>query len=142
MNAIDTNVLIYAIDDSQPIKGRRAGALLSDLSNQPTPTLLPWQVLCEFTAFLAKYRRRPSIPEQSVEFAAIVREFQLRFPLALPSAAVPDLAIDIHLKDQVSIWDAWLLAACVDAGVTTLYTEDMQSRPSIRGVRLVNPFNG
>lgn len=33
-----------------------------------------------------------------------------------------------------------LLAACVDAGVTQLFSEDLQSSPTIRGVRIINPF--
>jgi predicted nucleic acid-binding protein len=33
-----------------------------------------------------------------------------------------------------------LLAACADAGVERLYSEDVQSCPSISGVEIVNPF--
>lgn len=44
------------------------------------------------------------------------------------------------MRDQVSPWDALLIAACADAGVTQLFTEDMQGRPVIEGVTLVDPF--
>jgi predicted nucleic acid-binding protein len=33
-----------------------------------------------------------------------------------------------------------LLAACKDAGVTTLYSEDMDSRTNYDGLTIVNPF--
>ncbi len=33
-----------------------------------------------------------------------------------------------------------LLGACLEAGIDTLYTEDMGSPRTIEGVKLVNPF--
>jgi predicted nucleic acid-binding protein len=141
MNAIDTNVLIYAVQNAATDKTRRATALLDGLCAELPSTLLPWQVVCEFLAFLAKSRQRIGTSDHGPEIAELVDAVALRFPIAMPSERVVGLAIDIHLHDQVSIWDALLLAACVDAGVTTLYTEDLQSRPVIRGVRLVNPFS-
>ena len=142
MNAVDTNVLIYSADSDEQEKGPVAVALLNRLATDPTSTVLPWQVLCEFTAFIAKARLRNPATAAQVESSAFeyVRAIRDRFRLVLPSPAASDLAIDIHLRDQVSIWDAMLLAACVEAGVTQLFTEDMQSRPTIRGVRIVNPF--
>lgn len=137
MNAIDTNVLIYAADSDERVKGPVAIALIERLSQAPLGTIILWQVLCEFTAFLAKYRRRSNTGPEVFEFGRAVRN---RFPLAIPSARALDLAVEIHLAEQVSIWDAMLIAACSEAGVTTLYSEDLQSREVIRGVRIVNPF--
>jgi predicted nucleic acid-binding protein len=141
MNAVDTNVLIYSADSDEQEKGPVAVALLNRLATDPTPAVLPWQVLCEFTAFIAKARLRDTAGAQGESNAfEYVRAIRDRCRLVLRSPAASDLAIDIHLRDQVSIWDAMLLAACVEAGVTQLFTEDMQSRPTIRGVRIVNPF--
>lgn len=105
------------------------------------PTVLLWQALCEFTAFCARRGHRPgrARPDNPTAFH-FVRVIRKSFRLVIPTAACSELAMDIHLTDQVSIWDAMLLAACVDAGVTQLFTEDAQSRPTIRGVRIVNPF--
>lgn len=142
MNAIDTNVLIYAVDSDERIKAHAAVALLDRLASGPETTVLLWQVLCEFTAFIAKIEQRggsPRRPERKEAFA-IVRELQTRFPLVTPGPEAADTAIRIHLEEQVSIWDSFLLAACLDAGVTRLYTEDVQSRPQIRGIEIVNPF--
>ncbi len=33
-----------------------------------------------------------------------------------------------------------LVAACIEAGVTTLYSEDMADGADYDGVRIVNPF--
>jgi predicted nucleic acid-binding protein len=137
MNAVDTNVLIYAADSDDRQKGPVAVALLDRLTKDPTPPVLLWQVFCEFTAFIAKARQRVGAGPEAFEYVRAVRD---RFPLVVPRPDVAGLAIDIHLTEQVSIWDALLLAACADAGVTRLYSEDVQSKPIIRGIEIINPF--
>jgi len=37
MNAVDTNVLIYSLDEDEPVKQAKAGALLSALMAEPVP---------------------------------------------------------------------------------------------------------
>lgn len=141
MNAVDTNVLIYSADSDEPVKGPKAVLLLDHLAAQPEQTILLWQVLCEFTAFVANARQRgctrTGTGNDAFDYVRAIRD---QFRLVVPSPSVSELAIDIHFRDQVSIWDALLLAACVDAGVTMLYSEDLQSRPEIRGVKITNPF--
>jgi len=112
MNAIDTNVLIYAADSDAREKGPVAVALLDRLSGRGD-AVLPWQVLREFTAFVAKSRRKSGAGPEAFEYVRAMRD---RFPVVAPGPAVADLAIDLHLRDQVSIWDAFLIAACIDAG--------------------------
>jgi predicted nucleic acid-binding protein len=46
MNAVDTNVLIYARDPRDSVKQQKARALTSNL----TDGALLWQVACEFVA--------------------------------------------------------------------------------------------
>ncbi len=37
-------------------------------------------------------------------------------------------------------WDALLVSACVEAGVTRLYTEDMSDGERFESVEIINPF--
>lgn len=135
MNAVDTNVFIYALDAGSPIKGEQAVRLLAGLDSADT-TLL-WQVACEFGAVIARWMKNGVM--DSSGYAAISAVHR-RFPLVLPSAGVLDMGTTIHREHQVSYWDAMLIAACADVGVSRLYTEDMQSAPRIAGVEIVNPF--
>ena len=41
---------------------------------------------------------------------------------------------------SLSHWDSLLLAACLEAGVETLYSEDLQDGANYDSVRVVNPF--
>ncbi len=40
----------------------------------------------------------------------------------------------------MSQWDATILAAAVELGCTTIYSEDMNDGQDYGGVRVVNPF--
>jgi predicted nucleic acid-binding protein len=41
-----------------------------------------------------------------------------------------------------SIWDGLILASALEAGCTTLYTEDLQHGQVVEGLRIENPFLG
>ncbi len=135
MIAVDTNILVYAVDANEPIKGPKAIELLRALQNQQA--VLLWQVVCEFGAAITRRRIATDPP---LGTPAVVSAWLDIFPLALPSRAVVEHAWRLMTTHQMSYWDSMLLAACIDVGVTRLYTEDMQGRPSIEGIELVNPF--
>jgi predicted nucleic acid-binding protein len=64
-------------------------------------------------------------------------------PLVLPTKTVLEQARALHTEQQWSFWDALIVAACLDAGVTRLYTEDTPGRSTFGGpkpLEIVNPF--
>ncbi len=61
-------------------------------------------------------------------------------PLVVPSPRVFQIAQPLHQDQGVSFWDALILAACLDCGVQTLYSEDVPSANLGTGLRIVNPF--
>lgn len=135
MNAIDTNVPVYAVSTDEPIKGPAAMRLLDGLA--AADTVLLWQVACEFGAVLARLRAQGRTG--SDPFAAVAA-YRARFPLVLPGPGVLDLGLRIHEEAGVAYWDAMLIAACADAGVERLYSEDVPAVRSAAGVDVVNPF--
>lgn len=48
--------------------------------------------------------------------------------------------MELYARFQLSHWDSLLLAACLEAGVDTLYSEDMQHGHDYDGVTVINPF--
>lgn len=90
------------------------------------------------------------------EFANVSRrKFRLEWPhvhhllrnIATVSAVVP-LTLEIHRsglglaeRHNFSIYDAMIIASALEAGCTTLYSEDMQHGQLIAGrLRIANPF--
>lgn len=135
MNAVDTNVFVYAMHGPDERKRAQAVSLLGGL--RETNTVMLWQVACEIGSVFSRYIVQKALPPEAFESIAAARD---RFPLALPSADVLRIGLEIHRQRQVSYWDALLIAACIDAGATRLYTEDDQGMPVIDGVEIVNPF--
>lgn len=121
MNAVDTNVLIYSIDSRDPDKRRRAVELIESLPE--TETVIPWQVACEVAAVI---RSMEAAGKFRGEYSEAVSSLRSCFPIALPQYSTVERSLRIQVRDQVSPWDALLIAACADAGVTRLYTEDIK----------------
>jgi predicted nucleic acid-binding protein len=133
MIAVDTNVLIYACDQSEP--HRQTIAL--DLIAASTDGVLLWQVACEFLSASRKLSKQGFTPTQAWSRLA---EFRELFPLVLPTAANLTHARELHVLHSVSLWDALILAACVEAGVDVLYSEDVPGLETFETVRVINPF--
>jgi predicted nucleic acid-binding protein len=138
MNAVDTNVFIYRLDDNEPIKQTKAQGLLAQLIQPPVTTILPWQVAGELLSCLRKWESAGRITSADVE--AHFRDVLALFPLWTPTAKVFDTALDLHARFSLSHSDTMLLAACKEAGVSTLYSEDLGAGTDYDGMVVVNPF--
>ena len=124
----DTNILVYA--QQADGKADRARALFAAGGK------LSVQVLNEFTAVARRKQRRDwrEIAQAISDVLAVVEE-----PLAL--------TLDLHATaralaedHRLSFYDALIIAAAMEAGCDTLYSEDMQHGRSIGGLAIVNPF--
>jgi predicted nucleic acid-binding protein len=138
MNAVDTNVLVYYLDDDEPVKQCKAVALLARLSSDPTPTILLWQVLGELVRQLRTWQDQGA--STRAELLGYVSHFRNTLPLVMPTPNVLDAALDLAGRYSLSHWDSMILGACKEAGVATLYTEDMGAPVVIDGIQLSNPF--
>jgi predicted nucleic acid-binding protein len=138
MNAVDTNVFVYSLDVNEPDKQTRANQLLVGLAQAPSATILPWQVAGELLNWLRKWQAAGRVSGDDVE--AHFRDILAMFPLTIPTAHVFSTYFALWSRFSLSHWDAMLLAACKVAGVTTLYSEDMDAGTDYDGLVIVNPF--
>lgn len=124
----DTNILIYAQEAGA--KGDRARALLADGGQ------IGVQVLNEFAAVLSRKRGRDWIAiGEAIEDIMVLVDPPL--PLTLPlHVSARALARD----HRMSFYDALIVAAAIDAGCDTLWSEDMQHGRVINGLTIRNPF--
>jgi predicted nucleic acid-binding protein len=138
MNAVDTNVLVYALDADEPEKQRKAAELLDELIKTPAETVLLWQVASEFLSCLRKWAYGGRIAAADVE-ANFVNVLDM-FPISLPTRGVFTACFALSSRFSLSHWDSMLLSACIEAGVDTLYTEDLDANTTYDSVYLINPF--
>lgn len=138
MIAVDTNILLYALDRHEPAKQAIARSLLARLQSEPEQSILLWQVLGETAQQLRRWRDVGRL--SSADFTDHIAAIRYLFPVALPVAETFDVAQSLASRFSLSHWDSMLLASCTTAGVTRLYTEDMGASRLIDGIELVNPF--
>ncbi|MEX0641723.1 MAG: PIN domain-containing protein [Pirellulales bacterium] len=138
MNAVDTNILVYAVDATEPVKSTRAIELLSELARREVPLVVPWQVAAEFLACLRRWEAAGRIGRGDVD--AYLRRFVLSLPVVYPTVGSLSLALDLSQRFSMSHWDSMLVAACIEAGVNTLYSEDLSANALYASVKVINPF--
>lgn len=138
MNAVDTNVYVYALDADEAAKQAKALDLFDQLELQRAGTVLIWQVAGEFLNQLRSWESRGRLTAPEVE--AAFQHARAMFELRIPSEAMFQISFDLRSRFSLSHWDSMLLAACKEAGVTTLYSEDMDSGTDYDGLTIVNPF--
>lgn len=133
MNAVDTNVLIYAQDPRDPGKRQIANTLVDN----PTDAVLLWQVACEYLAASRKLVPFGFSADEAWKDMEVLRS---GWQTALPNWDVYERARELMYKDGLSFWDSLLVAGCIEAGVKTLYSEDLGGRSSVSGLSFINPF--
>lgn len=138
MNAVDTNVYVYALDADEAAKQAKALELFEQLTLQRTETVLIWQVAGEFLNQLRTWESRGRLSPADVE--AAFQRARAMFELRIPSEAIFQFSFELRFRFSLSHWDSMLLAACKDAGVSTLFSEDMDSGTDFDGLTIVNPF--
>jgi predicted nucleic acid-binding protein len=133
MNAVDTNILIYVQDPRDPAKQKICADLLKNLVDQ----VLLYQVACEFLAASRKLVPFGYSLDQSFQD---IDEMSRLIGIVLPSAATFRTAQSFLSSYSLSFWDAMVIAACQEAGVAQLYSEDFDAYPLVGAVNIINPF--
>jgi predicted nucleic acid-binding protein len=137
MNAdvfIDTNVLLYTIDEDTGSASKRQCAQQLLLSEQWGWSV---QVAAEFfvnaTSAIRPFRLK------AADAAALVETW-----FAFPTLELtPDLfraALDIQQRFQLAYWDAAILATAKRMDCRVVYSEDLNDGQNYDGVIVVNPF--
>jgi predicted nucleic acid-binding protein len=138
MNAVDTNVFVYAFDDDEPVKQSAAVDLIHQLSQTPAETVLLWQVAAELLACLRRWQSAGKVSATDVE--AHAHNVLAMFSLILPTPNVIERSINLTTRYSLSHWDSMLIAACIESEIDCLYSEDMGAGASYDSVTIVNPF--
>ncbi|MDA1016559.1 MAG: PIN domain-containing protein [Planctomycetota bacterium] len=138
MDAVDTNVLVYFVDVDEPEKRAKAIELLERLETEANDTVLPWQVGVEFLSVLRRWETEGRIPRDQTVLH--VQTIESMFSVVFPARSLLSASLDLSSRYSLSHWDSLLIVACIDAGIDTLYTEDLDDGMNYDGVTVINPF--
>lgn len=132
---VDTNVLVYGRDESEPDKQPVAARWLGYLWKSGEGRLSV-QVLQEYYVTVTR-KLRPGLPAGQAR--SDVRDLHSWRPVQIDGALL-EIAWANQDRFDVSFWDALIVAAAQEAGCETLLTEDLSAGMDLDGVVVVNPF--
>ena len=130
---VDTNVLIYALDEADRRKQEAARLWRAELWKSRRGRI-SYQVLQEF--YVKVTQKWPDAREHA---RAEVRDLLAWQPVSA-DAALLDRAWRIQDRYHLSFWDALIVAAAKAASCRYLLTEDLQADQEMDGVVIINPF--
>jgi predicted nucleic acid-binding protein len=132
---LDTNILVYLVDQSSSNQKVSQHIVLNALRSGNG--IISSQVIQEFLnlatgKFFIKFK--------STDITNFLNEILFPLCLVYPDFELFESALDIKAETHYSFYDSLIIAAALRANCGVLYTEDMQSGQSVRGLEIVNPY--
>jgi predicted nucleic acid-binding protein len=131
---VDTNVLVCAVDDSEPQKRDLARNALG--SKGYGKLVVSAQVLGEFYVTVTRELAQP-IPADK---AAEALEWLALLTVVPTDTTLVKHAVQISRSAQLSYWDGLVVAAASRGSCQRLLSEDLNDGRQIGSVRVENPF--
>lgn len=133
---VDTNVLVYSRDASEPPKQKQAMEWMARLWSEQTGRL-SFQVLNEFYVTVTD-KLQPGMDPQSAR--EDVRFLCAWHPIPL-DARVVEGAWHIQDRYRLSWWDALIVSAAQVSDCRYFLTEDLQENQNLGNITVINPFH-
>ena len=133
---LDTNILIYSFDKTNPSKQ----AIAKGLINKSLKTglgCISYQVMQEFlNASTRKFVKPLSINEANEYLSKVMNPLCEVFP----TIELYSKSLEIMERWKYSFYDSLIITAAIQAGCKTIFTEDLQDGQQIQSVTISNPF--
>jgi predicted nucleic acid-binding protein len=133
---VDTNVLVYAYDRSEPGKQHLAFTLLDRLAITKVG-MISTQVLAEF--FVSVTRKLAAPLSAGDAYQRVSNYLQSWTVLDMTGMVVLEAIRGVR-DHQLSFWDAQIWAVAKLNRAPVVFSEDFSDGQVIEGVRFVNPF--
>jgi predicted nucleic acid-binding protein len=134
---LDTNLLVYAVDPSDPAKQAVALEWLT-AAHRTGNGVLSYQVVQEWFNVILRKAATPLSPDEATSLYRTLIEPLWRIQ---SSRELLDTALNFHRENSFSWWDSLIVSAAVHGGCNQLLSEDLQDGREIAGVRIHNPFH-
>lgn len=132
---VDTNIIVYALDERQDGRHHAAARVLEELW-ESREGVVSTQVLQELYVNLTRKLRKPMTRSRA---RAIVERYAA-WPVHQVTPADILSASELEQRHSLAFWDALVVVAAQRSGAERLLSEDMQAGRSFGGVRIENPF--
>jgi predicted nucleic acid-binding protein len=139
MNAeyfIDTNLLVYSFDHSEPAKRERSQELIEN-ALKTRQGVISWQVVQEFFNVALHKWEKPMQPTDAQDYLQMTL---LPICRIYPSVETWSSALRIVGESQYRFYDAMIVASAIQSGSAILYSEDLQNGRKFGSLEIRNPF--
>jgi predicted nucleic acid-binding protein len=133
---IDTNVLVYAYDRSEPEKQKRAFDIMERLHNTGSGVITT-QILAEFFSAVTYKLNIPLTLDESTHQAELLARIWPVFDVTTFTVIEAIRGVKTY---QMSYWDAQIWASALLNQVPIILSEDFNSGIVTEGVHFINPF--
>jgi predicted nucleic acid-binding protein len=131
---LDTNILLYAYDPSDPRKQLIAHKLVRKaLAGQ---MLVSTQVLAEYAAVLL-HKISPPAPPKHLN---VILDALAPIKVILPDGDMVRRAVEAHAEYGVRFYDGMIVAAAERGGCQRIWSEDFNAGQQYFGIVVENPF--
>jgi len=134
---IDTNIFVYALLASEPLKKQRAVQLLEQALATHSGCI-SYQVIQEFANVATRKFAKRFTADECQQFIDAAMQ-----PLNRVSSSTElvHAALALQTSTSYGFYDCLILASALHSGATVLFSEDLQHNQLIDGtLRIVNPF--
>lgn len=133
---VDTNILLYARDASEPKKQAIAADKLNTLWDAQTGRLST-QVLNEYFVNVTRKLKPGLSPDEAWDDLEALSAWD-PLPIDMP---LLKRGHDVQQRYQLSWWDSLIVAAAEAADCSTILSEDLSDSTQYFGITVNNPFH-
>ena len=131
---LDTNVFIYLFDETNDHKRERAVRLVQEsLANETG--CISYQVVQETLNVIT--RKLNATPEKARQ---ILDDTLIPLWRVNPTRTLYQRSLDLQTRYRFSFYDSLIVAAALEAGCKSLFSEDLQDGQQIEDLTITNPF--
>jgi len=130
---IDTNIWVYSLDSKDQEKRNHARQILRKIVDAHQP-VLSTQVIQEFYVVATA-----KLGADLLGVKNIIHNFHNMEIVNIDLELVEE-ASDISILSKLSFWDSLIIAAAEKAKCEYIFSEDLNSGQTYRGVKVLNPF--
>ncbi len=133
---IDTNIFVYAFNQSEPVKREKAHNLVKRALFEKNGCI-SYQVIQEFINVAT---RKFLVPFSVSDCQKYLDNVLAPLCTIFSNIEIYHRALDIMERWKYSFYDSLIIAAAIQAECNILYSEDLQHQQKIQSLSIINPF--
>ena len=136
---IDTNIIAYAYDVSEPLKREKCLNFVKKAFNGEKEAFITNQILGELFVTLTKNFKKPLEKEDAQLIISSIINSKTWVKINYSHKTI-EKAIILSKEYNLPFWDCLISATMIENNIFTIYTENEKDFKNIVGIKAINPI--